>query len=142
MNEPTQTPQQPMSRPGEIAGIPKLVLKYPADPNRISDLLPPGMTMWGDPIVQIGIYCVPVAGEPEFGVSTKIPATWGGIDGQYSLGIGIDQESAIFVSRETNGQPKFPCSVRFFRLGDRVEASCTHQGRTFSHLRRRDVRCA
>jgi len=115
----------------EIAGWPKLVLNYPTEPDSIAALLPPGLTPWGEPTVQIGVYCVPLHGEPEFGVSTKIPATWNGVNGQYSLGIGIDQESAIFVSRETNGQPKFPCSVRFFRLGDRVEASATHQGRTF-----------
>lgn len=121
----------PMTRPGEVAGIPKLVLRYPTDPACIAALLPPGMTTWGDPVVQLGIYCVPVGGEPEFGISTKVPATWRGIDGQYTLGIGIDQESAIFISRETNGQPKFPCDVRYFRLGDRVEASATHQGRTF-----------
>ncbi|MCP4434740.1 MAG: acetoacetate decarboxylase family protein [Actinomycetia bacterium] len=122
----------PMTRPGEVMGIPKLVIKYPTDMDRIADLLPPGMTPHGDPIVQIGIYCVPVLGEPEFGISTKVPATWGGLDGQYSLGIGIDQEAAIFGSRETNGQPKFPCSIKYFRLGDKVQARATHQGYTFA----------
>ena len=122
----------PMSRPGEVMGIPKLVITYPTDPDRLADLLPPGMTPWGHPTVTIGVYCVPVLGEPEFGISTKVPATWRGIDGQYSLGIGIDQEAAIFGSRETNGQPKYPCSIRYFRLGDGVEASATHQGYTFA----------
>ena len=121
----------PMSRPGEVTGIPKLVITYPTDPDRLADLLPPGMTPWGHPTVTIGVYCVPVLGEPEFGISTKVPATWRGIDGQYNLGIGIDQEAAIFGSRETNGQPKYPCSIRYFRLGDGVEASATHQGYTF-----------
>ena len=55
--------------------------------------------------------------------------------GQYSFGIGIDQESAIFISAETNGQPKFPCTTRYFRLGDRIEAACTHQGYTFLEFR-------
>jgi acetoacetate decarboxylase len=128
----TDTPASP---PGEIVGIPKLVIRYRTDADCISALLPPGMTPWGEPIVQIGIYCVPVHGEPEYGVSTKVPATWNGVDGQYSLGIGIDQESAIFISRETNGQPKFPCSIRYFRLGDTVHASCTHQGHTFLSYR-------
>lgn len=122
---------QRMSPSGEVAGIPKLVIRYPTDVSSIQALLPPGMEPWGDPVVQIGIYCVPVHGEPEHGVSTKIPARWDNTDGWYTLGIGIDQESAIFVSRETNGQPKFPCEVRYFRLGERIEASCTHQGRTF-----------
>lgn len=121
----------PQTRPGEAAGWPKLVLRYLTDAERIADLLPPGLEPSGEPVVQIGIYCVPVHGEPEFGVSTKVPARYDGVDGQYCLGIGIDQESAIFVSRETNGQPKFPCSVRFFRLGDEIVAGCTHQGYTF-----------
>lgn len=116
---------------GEISGIPKLVIRYPTHHESVAALLPPGMEPWGDPHVQIGIYCVPVNGEPEHGVSTKVPARWRGTDGWYTLGIGIDQESAIFISRETNGQPKFPCEVRYFRLGERIEASCTHQGHTF-----------
>ena len=122
---------RPTTAPGEIAGRPKLVIRYPTTERHVAALLPPGREPWGEPIVQIGIYCVPVHGEPEHGVSTKIPATFQGIDGMYCLGIGIDQESAIFVSRETNGQPKFPCSVRYFRLGDEIHASCSHQGHTF-----------
>ena len=125
----------PLVRPAEIAGWPKLVLTYATDPSCIAALLPPGLEVCGDPIVQIGVYCVPVQGEPEHGVSIKVPARVGGIEGRYSLGIGIDQESAIFMSRETNGQPKFPCSVRFFRLGDEVHASATHQGTTFLSYR-------
>ncbi len=125
----------PVNRPGEISGWPKLVLTYPTDPACIAALLPPGLEPSGEPTVTIGVYCVPVHGEPEYGISTKIPASFEGTSGQYSLGIGIDQESAIFGSRETNGQPKFPCSVRFFRLGDQVHASATHQGTTFLRYR-------
>ena len=63
----------PMTRPGEVMGIPKLVIKYPTDADRITDLLPPGMSTWGEPTVTVGVYCVPVLGEPEFGISTKVP---------------------------------------------------------------------
>ena len=125
----------PMSRPGEIAGWPKLVLRYRSDAAKVAALLPPGLDLQTEPIVQIGIYCVPVNDEPEYGVSTKIPARYSGMDGQYTLGVGIDQEAAIFNSRERNGQPKFPCTVRLFRFGDRVEATCTHQGYTFLEYR-------
>ena len=41
----------------------------------------------------------------------------------------------MFISQELNGQPKFPCVISFFRLGDRVEARCTHQGYTFLEFR-------
>lgn len=121
----------PTNRPGDVLGWPKLVLRYPTDPVAIAALLPPGLEPCGEPVVQINIYSVPVHGEPELGISTKVPARHNGTDGSYCLGIGIDQESAIFVSRETNGQPKFPCTVRYFRLGDQVHASATHQGTTF-----------
>lgn len=119
------------TNPGEVAGWPKLVTTYRTDPGRITDLLPPGLTPAGDGLVQINVYCVPILGEPEYGVSTKVGASWDGIDGQYCLGMGIDQEAAIFVSNELNGQPKFPCDIRFYRIGDYVEAKATHQGYTF-----------
>jgi acetoacetate decarboxylase len=121
----------PMSRPGEVAGWPKLNIVYRSDPDRIADLLPPGIEPGANPHVRVGIYCVPVQGEPEYGVSTKVEADYNGMSGLYSLGMGIDQEAAIFISRELNGQPKFPCSIKYFRLGDRIEARCTHQGYTF-----------
>ena len=115
--------------------LPKLVVRYGTDAAGIDQLLPPGFTRWGDPVVQIGVYCVPVHGEPEHGISIKVPATFDGTDGWYTLGIGIDQESAVFVSQETNGQPKFPCQVAYFRIGDTVEARATHQGHTFFEYR-------
>ena len=54
----------------------------------------------GDPIVQINVYCVPILGEPEYGVSTKIGASFDGMDGLFCVGMGIDQEAAIFISQE------------------------------------------
>jgi acetoacetate decarboxylase len=124
-----------MSRPGEIAGWPKLQLVYRTDPERIADLLPPGITPTGSPNVHVNLYCVPVLGEPEYGVSTKVEATFDGMTGLYCLGMGIDQEAAVFISQELNGQPKFPCAIKYFRLGDTVEAACTHQGYTFLEYR-------
>lgn len=115
--------------------LPKLVVRYATDAAGIDELLPPGFARWGEPTVQVGVYCVPVHGEPEHGISIKVPATFDGTDGWYTLGIGIDQESAIFVSQETNGQPKFPCQVAYFRIGDTVEARATHQGFTFFEYR-------
>ena len=122
-------------RPGDVVGLPKLVLRYPTDAAAIAALLPPGLDPCGEPVVQINVYCVPVHGEPEHGISTKLPARFGEVEGSYCLGIGIDQESAVFVSRETNGQPKFPCTVRYFRIGDEVHADATHQGTTFLSYR-------
>jgi len=125
----------PMSRPGEIAGWPKLQLVYRTDADRIADLLPPGITPVGEPLVFVNIYCAPVLGEPEYGVSTKVAAEFQGVRGLYCIGMGIDQEAAVFISQELNGQPKFPCTIRFFRYGDVVEVACTHQGYTFLEFR-------
>jgi len=124
-----QTPA-PQIAAAEIAGWPMLRLVYRTDPQAVADLLPPGFEP-GAPEVHVNVYNVPVKGEPEYGVSTKIPATFDGIPGFYGIGIGIDQESAIFISQEINGQPKFPCATVFFREGDRVVARCTHAGYTF-----------
>jgi acetoacetate decarboxylase len=132
----------PMNKPGEITGWPKLELVYRTDPDRIADLLPPGITPGRKPHVHINIYCVPVLGEPEYGVSTKVEADFEGIEGYYSLGMGIDQEAAVFISQELNGQPKFPCAIKFFRLGDHVESSCTHAGYTFLEFKGRSTGAA
>lgn len=120
-----------MSRPGEIAGWPKLKVVYRTDPDRIADLLPPGLEPGANPYVHVNVYCVPVLGEPELGISTKIEADYDGIEGLYSMGMGIDQESAVLISQETNGQPKFLCDLDYFRFGDRVEARASHQGYMF-----------
>jgi hypothetical protein len=81
--------------------------------------------------VTVGFYCVPVLDEPEYGVSVKVEAAWKGVAGQYTLGLGIDQEAAVHISGETNGQPKFLCDIAYFRFGDRVTARASHQGYTF-----------
>ncbi|MDH3706402.1 MAG: acetoacetate decarboxylase family protein [Acidimicrobiia bacterium] len=120
----------PMSRPGEVAGWPKLVVTYSTDEANVAPLLPPGLTPL-EPVVTIGIYCVPILGEPEYGISVKVPAAWQGVAGQYNLGMGIDQEAAVFISGELNGQPKFLCDIDYYRLGDHVGARATHQGYTF-----------
>lgn len=121
----------PQARRGEIAGWPKLVITYPTEPGRIAELLPPGLEPTGDDTVTIGIYCVPINQEPEYGVSIKVPASWQGVEGQYNLGMGIDQEAAVHISAERNGQPKFLCDIDYFRLGTLVGARATHQGYTF-----------
>ena len=123
------------NQPAEISGWPKLVITYRTDPDKVAALLPPGIEPGAEPIVTIGVYCVPILNEPEYGTSTRVRADFDGIAGDFSLGIGIDQEAAIFNSKEINGQPKFPCATRYFRLGDRIEATCTHQGYTFMEFR-------
>ena len=121
--------------PGEIAGWPKLVVTYTTDPAEVAALLPPGLEPL-DPVVTVGFYCVPVLDEPELGVSVKVEAAWQGVAGQYNLGLGIDQEAAVHVSGETNGQPKFLCDIAYFRFGDRVTARASHQGYTFVEFTR------
>ena len=121
----------PQITPGEIANWPLLKIVYRTDPDKIADLLPPGIEPGAEPHVHVNVYNVPVKGEPEYGVSTKVEANFDGMAGYYGIGLGIDQESAIFISQELNGQPKFPCSIVYFRRDDAVEARCTHQGYTF-----------
>jgi acetoacetate decarboxylase len=104
---------------------------YRTDPNRIADLLPPGLSVGAQPTVHVHFYQVPIKGEPEYGCVVKVRASFQDVDGYYLVGNGIDQESAIFISHELNGQPKFPCSIDYYRLGSRVVARATHQGYTF-----------
>ncbi len=127
MNDTTQ----PQANTGEIINWPMLKIKYKTDPEKIAALLPPGIEPGAEPIVTLTVYNFPVNGAPEYGVVTTVHANYNGMEGEFALGYGIDQEEAVFVSQERNGQPKFPCDIKFYRLMEYVFASCTHQGHTF-----------
>lgn len=122
---------QPMMPPGSIYNWPMLKIKYRTDADKIAELLPPGIEPGKEPIVTLTIYNFPVPNVPEYGIVTTVDAIFNGIEGEYTLGYGIDQESAIFNSQEINGQPKYPCDTVYYREGDNVVARCTHQGYTF-----------
>lgn len=121
----------PKTNPGDIVGWPILKITYATEAEKIAALLPPGIDPGAKPYVHLNIYNVPVPDEPEYGVMMSVDADYRGTPGIYALGYGIDQESAIFISKELNGQPKYPCEISYYRLGDRVSARCTHQGYTF-----------
>ncbi len=118
-------------QPGDIAGWPILKIDYPTDPKKIAALLPPGLDPSSESQVHLSIYCVPVPDEPEYGVVVSVDADYRGTRGAYALGYGIDQESAIFISKEINGQPKFPAEIEYYRMGASVRARCSHHGYTF-----------
>lgn len=121
----------PQGNPGDIINWPMLKIKYRTDPKNIAALLPPGIEPGANPHVNLTIYNFPVPDEPEYGIVTSVDANFNGVAGEFSLGYGIDQESAIFNSQETNGQPKYPCETEYYRMGPQVSARCTHQGYTF-----------
>ena len=35
------------------------------------------------------------------------------------------------ISQQRNGQPKYPCNIKYYRLMEHVFANCNHQGYTF-----------
>ena len=121
----------PKINPGDIAGWPILKIIYRSDAEKIAALLPPGIEAGDSANVHLNIYNVPVPDEPEYGVVTSVDASYRGTPGIYAIGYGIDQESAILISREMNGQPKYPSEISYYRMGDRVSARCSHQGYTF-----------
>ena len=116
---------------GEIANWPILKIDYRTDRARIASLLPPGIDPGREPNVHLSIYQVAVPDVPEYGIFITVDADYRGTQGVYTLGYGIDQESAIFISRDMNGQPKFPCQTDYYRFGNVVTARCTHQGYSF-----------
>jgi len=121
----------PQGNPGDIINWPMLKIVYRTDPEKIAELLPPGIEPGANPYVNLTIYNYPVPDEPEYGIVTTIDASYNGIEGEYTLGYGIDQESAIFGSQEINGQPKYPCVTDYYRMLNQVSARCSHQGYTF-----------
>ncbi|MDJ0864512.1 MAG: acetoacetate decarboxylase family protein [Myxococcota bacterium] len=121
----------PKINPGDIILWPMLKLAYETGPGRIAALLPPGIEPSDTSRVHLTVYCFPVPDVPEYGVLINVDADYRGERGFYTLGYGIDQESAVFVSRDRNGQPKYPCEIDYYRMLDGVHARCTHQGYTF-----------
>jgi acetoacetate decarboxylase len=121
----------PQGNTGDIINWPMLKIVYRTDADKIAALLPPGIDPGAQPNVTLTVYNFPVPDEPEYGVVMTVDADYKGTAGEYTLGYGIDQEAAIFISQETNGQPKFPCDISFYRMMNAVNARCTHQGYTF-----------
>lgn len=131
----TTTPPSP-SAPGDLSQVPKLSITYRTDGD-VTAFFPHEVTTESTPEVALSFYCAIVHNEPEYGISVKIGCTLDERPAWYTMGIGITQESAIFVSRETNGQPKYPCDVRYERMGTEIRASAVHQGVTFAAYRGR-----
>lgn len=125
----------PQGIPGDGLNWPMLKIAYRTDADRLAALLPPGICPADEPEVRLTVYQFPVTGEPELGLVTNVAAAYEGVQGEYSLAYAIDQEQAVFISRELWGQPKFLADVRYFRLGEVVEASAAHHGHTFFEYR-------
>ena len=121
----------PQIAAGDIFNWPILKIVYRTDLDRIAALLPPGIDAGEKPHVHLHVYNFPVPDEPEYGVVMTVDARYRGTAGFYALGYAIDQESAVFISRDMNGQPKYPAKTTYYRAGDRVVARCSHQGYTF-----------
>ncbi len=121
----------PKINPGDIILWPMLKLDYETQPEKIAALLPPGINPSVRSGVHLTVYNFPVPDVPEYGILVTVDADYQGEEGLYTLGYGIDQESAIFISRDMNGQPKYPCDVTYYRMLDGVHARCSHQGYTF-----------
>ncbi len=122
---------EPSIKPGEISQWPMLKIVYRTDPDKLAALLPPGVVPMDTAHVTLTIYNLPVNDEPEYGIIMTVDAAYDGIDGEWAIGYGIDQEAPIFICQAANGQPKFFCQTDYYRSGDKVSARCTHQGYTF-----------
>ena len=123
----------PKINPGDILHWPILKITYRTDPEKIAALLPPGIDPGAEPNVHCRIYCVPVPDEPEYGVVISVDADYRGTPGTYTLGLGIDQESAIFISKRHERAAEVPLRRSDLLSGRsiKVSARCHHQGYTF-----------
>ena len=128
------TDAAPQGNPGDILNWPMLKIVYRTDPDAIAKLLPPGIEPGEDPKVFLTFYSFPVLNEPELGLVMTAAADFDGIQGEYALGYAIDQEAAVYVSREHWGQPKYLADIRYFRMMNHVEAAVRHAGYTFAEF--------
>ena len=128
------TDAAPQGNPGDILNWPMLKIVYRTDPHALAALLPPGIEAGDDPKVFLTFYSFPVLNEPELGLVMTAAANFDGIAGEYALGYAIDQEAAVYVSREHWGQPKYLADIRYFRMMNHVDASVRHAGYTFAEF--------
>ena len=128
------TDAAPQGSPGDILNWPMLKIIYRTDRDAVAKLLPPGIEPGEDPNVFLTFYSFPVLNEPELGLVMTAAADFDGIQGEYALGYAIDQEAAVYVSREHWGQPKYLADIRYFRMMNHVEAAVRHAGYTFAEF--------
>ena len=100
----------PQGIPGDNLNWPMLKIDYLTDPDKLAALLPPGLSPTSSPEVRLTLYNFPVNNEPELGLVMNVAAAYDGVEGEYSLGYAIDQEQAVYISREHWGQPKYLAS--------------------------------
>jgi acetoacetate decarboxylase len=117
--------------PGDILGWPFLKIDYPTEREKIRALLPPGLETTDESNVHLSVYCFPVPDEPEYGLVVSVDASYRGTKGCYALAYAIDQESAVYISKDMNGQPKYLAEIEYYRMGAAVRARCSHHGYTF-----------
>ncbi len=117
--------------PGSILSWPVLQIVYPTDADKIAALLPPGIDPSDSANVYLGFYQVSVPDVPEYGVMISVDADYKGTKGEYTLCYAIDQESAVYMSKDATGQPKYLAQIEYYRMKDTVVARAMHQGYTF-----------
>ena len=103
----------PQQNPGELANWPMLKVAYRTDKDRIAALLPPGLEPDDSSLVLLTFYNLPIQNAPEYGIAINVAANRKGVAGEYTLGIGINQETVIFPSKERWGQPKFHAETAY-----------------------------
>lgn len=123
--------EAPQMNAGDISFWPILKIDYPTDPDKLAQLLPPGIDPSDTANVHLSIYCFPVPDEPEYGCLITVDADYQGQKGYYAICYNIDQESAVHTSRDATGQPKYLGEIDYFLMGDNVTARVRHQGYTF-----------
>jgi acetoacetate decarboxylase len=126
--------ESPKMNAGDISFWPILKIDYPTDADKIAALLPPGIDPSDSANVHLSVYCVPVPDEPEYGCLLTVDADYRGQKGLYALGYAIDQEAAVHISRDMNGQPKYLADIDYYLMGDNVDARVTHQRYTFAEF--------
>ena len=71
----------PKINPADSFNWPMLKIRYRTDPEKVAELLPPGITPGRNPIVHVTVYNFPVLNEPEYGVVVAVEADYHGTEG-------------------------------------------------------------
>lgn len=115
---------------------PWIQVTYLTDPERIKALLPPVFEPGDRPEVYVRIsdICYPEISYREMVGYIAVSAKYKGKAGEYPLLIPIDLESAVYISRETFGQPKVVAQLELTRNDNWVHARIARNGTTFIEI--------
>jgi len=103
--------------------------RFPADPDRLKALLPPGLELSPEPavFVRVGRFTSNLFG-PYLSGGVQVTARHRDIEGRYVIALFCNSPSAVAYGRDFFGEPKKEAMITYKRTSETVEGSVVRDG--------------